>query len=97
MSFARSSCTFLRRISWLASSAVLENSWPLHILRRFLHRLETGIHGKPNSSCSWARSASGMVRLDKIWSCVWRTSLAMFAEEMTIVVTRPSFRLIMGP
>ena len=66
---ARSSCTFLRRIFWLASSAALENSWPLHILRRFLHWLETSSHGMPNSPCSWARSASGMVRFDKTWSC----------------------------
>ncbi|GLT62531.1 hypothetical protein SLA2020_351630 [Shorea laevis] len=69
----------------------------LQILRRFLHRVETGIHGKPNTSCLWARRASGMVRLHKSWSCVWRTCLAVSAEEMIIVVTRPSFRHIMGP
>jgi hypothetical protein len=37
-----------------------------------------------------------MVRLHRSWSCVWKTCLAVSAEEMIIVVTWPSFRHIMA-
>ena len=94
---ARRSYTFSCRIAWLASSVLLANSCSMHILHSFLHRVETGILAKLNSLCLWARSASGMVRLDNCWSCIWRTSSAIPAEEMTIVVTWPCFTLITRP
>ena len=84
-------------IAWLASSVLLANSCSMHILRSFLHQVETGILAKLNSLCLWAWSAYGMVRLDNCWLCIWRTSSAIPAEETTIVVTWPSFTLITGP
>ena len=67
------------------------------MLRRFLHWAETGSQGKLNSFSLPATTDSGMVRLQKNWSCCWRTSFAKSAEEVTIVVFWPSFRVIKGP
>ena len=67
------------------------------MLRRFLHWAETGSQGKLNSCSLPATTDSGMVRLQKNWSCCWRTSFAKSAEEVTIVVFWPSFRVIKGP
>ena len=79
------------------SSFLAVNSSVLHIFRRVLHLVETGSHTTEWWWWSRARTASGMVRLQKDWSFFWRTSFAMAAEVTTTVVTQPSLRLITGP
>lgn len=70
----------------------------LHIFRRVRHLGDdTGIQATDTLSWLWARIASGMNRLAKARSCFWRTSLAMVADDMTIVVMLPSLRVIIGP
>lgn len=82
---------------WLASRVFLENKWFLHIFLRSLQRSETGIKGK--LKWSWLRSAIawGIVLFENKRSCVWRTSWDISAEEITMVVTWPSFISIIGP
>ncbi|GMN49193.1 hypothetical protein TIFTF001_018353 [Ficus carica] len=81
----------------LPSRALEESKCELLIFRRFRHRGDTGNITMLKSLCLWARLASVIVRLETTWLFAWRTSLAMVVEEMTTVVTWPSFKCINGP
>lgn len=67
------------------------------ILRRLRHRFATGNQATEYLSWSSTWAALGTVLLEKARSCFWRTSFAKAGDEMTTVVFRPSFKLMIGP
>ena len=94
----RSWCSLLRLRSWLASRVLLENRLAMHIFLRSLQRGETGKKVMLWLWWLWTCTACGMTRFDdKEWSWVRSTSLAMSAEETTMVVTWPNLRVMIGP
>lgn len=75
----------------------MANNCSLHIFLRSRQRGETRMKDKLNWSWLRTERASGTGLFESKMSWVWRTSLAISAEEKTMVVTWPSFKVIIGP
>lgn len=84
------------------SSSMLSNFWLVKrlafiTLRRLFHHWSAAAHPIVASGLGCADTATGTGRLNKNFSFLRRSCLAISGEETTTVVTEPILRLIRGP
>ena len=83
----------------MESSCPGENIFVAQALLRVLHLVDVGNHS--TEFLQWSSSddhiVSGIVLLERIISFLESASLAISGDEITMVVTLPSLRVIIGP